>query len=83
MASDKVIPRPPCPAMTVKQLYAVVMDMERRIHVVRKLIGRLDPATQLKLGKPVIARQWNRKRGLELAGTVICNSCQAPEDWPR
>lgn len=88
MATRSVSPKGPyCPEtgryVSVLDLYGVLYDVERRIHVVRTLIGRLDPGIALVYGKKKTAKQWRKPSAAAKLGSATCNHCRDPLQWPE
>lgn len=80
MAQSKFPGPSPCSVIRVKDLYAAVIDIERRIHVIRTLLGRFDPSATLTAVEHGSADEVKPRPDVELIGRVICASCH-PVDW--
>jgi hypothetical protein len=66
-----------CPNPKLEDVYGVLLDIERRVDVLRRVIGRLDPKTELKFVKRGIGVGFKPTSKLTTQ-VVVCNSCLSP-----
>ena len=82
MSIESQGPKPPVPCTTVEALYGVLVDVERRIHAVRVLIGNLDPKTKLQLVEDGVGGKWVPPEHLTSIAPAVCNVCRPGLKWP-
>ena len=75
-------PQDPCRDLTFKDVYDVIIDIERRIHAVRTLVGKLNPDIRLDLTERGIAEGWEPGTAKGLQMKVVCNVCNPVPKWP-
>jgi hypothetical protein len=66
-----------CPNPKLEDIYGVLLDIERRVDVLRRVIGRLDPNTELRFVKRGIGVGFKPPSKLATQ-VVVCNSCLSP-----
>ncbi len=83
MARENVSPDGrPCPSLV--DVYGAVYDIERRIHVLRTLIGKLSPDVALHYGTDEVSASWTRPSGSGWFIPVVCSKCEPAEmKWPE
>ncbi len=74
-AQDKVCNNPP----TLEAMYGVLVDLERRIHVLRQVVSHLDPKTRLQFVEKGIGAGFVPVPIPQ--HIVICTNCMAPIKW--
>jgi hypothetical protein len=84
MAAKKVIlGGPGCTGrVSALKLYSVLIDIERRIHAVRTLVGKMDPDSSFVFTEPGVAAQWRGNQGERLSGKTVCSVCEPTIAWP-
>lgn len=89
MPRRSILPKGPyCPKtrrnVSIVDVYGALYDIERRIHVLRTLIGKLSPDIELVFGKKEVAAEWIRPTGPGQLVNVVCNQCEPKStDWPE
>jgi len=66
-----------CPNPKLKAVYGVLLDIERRVDVLRRVIGRLDPNTELRFVERGIGVGFKPARRLSTQA-VVCDRCLSP-----
>jgi hypothetical protein len=71
-----------CIDLPIKDIYDVIIDIERRIHAVRILVGKLDRKTKLQFAEDAVAKGWKPKGATGQRRPIICNVCHPVQKWP-
>jgi hypothetical protein len=89
MARGDISPDGPvCPGtnrkVSIVDIYGALYDIDRRIHVVRTLIGKLSPDIALVYGAKEVSAEWTKPTGPGQFPRVVCNQCEPADiDWPK
>ncbi len=79
---------PVCPGtgrkVSVVEIYGALYDIERRIHVVRTLLGKLSPDIPLVYGEKKVSAEWTEPSATGGFTRVICDKCEpSGVEWPK
>ncbi len=80
VAKSSKLPRV-CSKPTLIDIYSVLIDIERRTHALRILVGKLSPETELRPVKDGVAARVAASRTIPVPKPIVCNACH-PVQWP-